>query len=227
MPKGGSTTSKVEIPAWLEEAAKSAIGQANTTSKIGYTPYYGPDVAALTPQEIASMQGTNTAAAAFGMPTSDVTAGLPTAQNYNGVSGYSSGPMYDAALAELKARRPGQYNAISSMFIDPVTGQLTDGSDGDYADAAGAADTLAPIMHRPDGSGRDRATGITGGRSTTSMDTIGSYAPGGVNTRNPNSPSNRFAASLSGPQRQPTAADRPISRSSAAGGGSGGMGGGK
>lgn len=232
MGGGGSTTSKVEIPAWLESAAQANLAKANKLSEIGYTPYYGPDVAALTPQQIASMQGTNAAAAAFGMPTADVTAGMPTAQNYNGMSAYSSGPMYDQALAELKARAPGQYAALTAPFIDPVTGRLSSGLGLTYSGSSGGTTPKSTTAYtatvgRPDGGGRDSSTSYGSGRSTTSMATIGSYAPGGVNTTNPGSLRNQFAAGLSGPQGKPPAADRPISRSSATGGGSGGMGGGK
>jgi hypothetical protein len=120
--KGGSQTTEVKIPEWLQQAAKQNIARADVLSTIGYTPYYGPDVAAFTPQQLAAMQGTNQAAAAFGMPTADPTAGMPQAQNFNGMSAYSSGPMYEQALAELAAARPGQYAALTAPFIDPVTG---------------------------------------------------------------------------------------------------------
>jgi hypothetical protein len=119
---GGSNTTRVEVPAWLEDAARQNIARANATAQIGYTPYYGPDVAALTPMQIASMQSTNAAASAFGLPTANPMAGMPTAQNYGGMMGYSSGNMYDQALAELQRRAPGQYNAMRAPFIDPITG---------------------------------------------------------------------------------------------------------
>lgn len=229
--KGGSTTSTVEIPAWLESAAQSNLAKANELSKIGYTPYYGADVAAMTPSQIASMQGTNTAALAFGMPTADVSAGMPAAQNYGGINAYSSAPMYEQALAELQARRPGQYAALNAPFLDPMTGSPA--ANYGYSAPSSQSGVLAAIAPAviSGGEGRGGYSPSVGagreGRSTTSMDTIGSYAPGGVNTANPSSLGNRMAASLSGPQGKPTAADRPVSRSSAASGGSSGMGGGK
>lgn len=230
---GGSNKTSVTIPAWLEGAAQENIASAKKVSKIGYTPYYGPDVAAMTPAQIAAMQGTNQMATAFGMPTSDATAGMPAATNYNGMSAYSSGGMYDAALAELKARRPGQYAAISGLFVDPYTGRITSsggGSSSSYG-AAATAPATAPVGRR---TGQDRGNvsygnaGGSGGRNTSSFDTIGSYMPGGVNTRNPGSLANRTAAALtSRPQSAPTAANRPVTRSSASGGGASGGGGGK
>jgi hypothetical protein len=122
--KGGSTSTSVEIPAWLQEAAQGNLAKATEISKIGYTPYYGPDVAALTPLQQAGMTNTNTGASAFGMGgTSSPTAGMPTAQTFaNGMQGYSSGGLYDQALATLQARNPGQFAALNAPFINPQTG---------------------------------------------------------------------------------------------------------
>ena len=47
--KGGSTTSSVSIPEYIEEAAKQNLAKAEGISQIGYVPYYGPSVAAFTP----------------------------------------------------------------------------------------------------------------------------------------------------------------------------------
>ena len=121
---GGSQTSETKIPEWLNTAAQQGLGRANSVASIGYTPYYGPDVAAMTPMQEAARTNINAGATAFGMaaPTSS---GMPEAQTFaGGVRGYSSAPMYEAALAELKTRYPGQYNAIMGQFIDPVTGAM-------------------------------------------------------------------------------------------------------
>lgn len=120
--KGGSTTSQVTIPAWLESAARQNLSRADQLAQIGYTPYYGPDVAAFTPMQQAAFEGTNQAAAAFGMPTAQGT-GMPAPQTFaGGVQGYSSAPMYQQAVDALAAARPGQYAALNAPFIDPVTG---------------------------------------------------------------------------------------------------------
>ena len=124
--KGGSqeSSSQVQIPAWLEGAARKNMARADHIAQIGYTPYFGPDVAAFTPMQLAAMQGTNNAASAFGMaaPT-DPMAGMPKPQTFaGGVQGYSSQPMYQGALDAFAAANPGQYNAISGMFINPQTG---------------------------------------------------------------------------------------------------------
>jgi hypothetical protein len=113
----GSSTSKITVPEWQNRAAQDALAAANRVANIGYTPYYGPDVAALTPMQMAAMQGTNQAAQAFGMPTTDPMAGLPQATNYGGVQAYSSGGLYDQALAELKRRNPEQYTALTADIV--------------------------------------------------------------------------------------------------------------
>jgi hypothetical protein len=122
--KGGSQSTSVQIPSWLENAARQNLGRANQVSQLGYTPYFGPDVAAMTPMQIAAMQGTNQAASAFGLPTADPMAGMPQAQDYGGMSAYSSAPMFEQSVAALRANAPGQANAIAGMFIDPITGQM-------------------------------------------------------------------------------------------------------
>lgn len=122
--KGGSQSTSVQIPKWLQAEAQSNLARANEIAKVGYTPYYGADVAAFTPMQQAAMQGTNQAAAAFGMPSvADPMAGMPQPQTFaGGVQGYSSAPMYQQSIGQLEAQRPAQYGAITSMFIDPVTG---------------------------------------------------------------------------------------------------------
>ena len=119
--KGGSTTSEVDIPQWMEDAARANLQQGKEVSQIGYTPYYGPDVAAFNPTQVANMQATNDFASTFGLgPEVDVAASLPQATTYEGgIQGLSSGGLYDQAVAELAARRPGQAALINQQFIDP------------------------------------------------------------------------------------------------------------
>ena len=213
--KGGKSTTEVKIPDWLESAARSNIGRAENVAALGPMPYYGPDVAAMTPMQTAAGQGINTAAGAFGLGTTDLSMGMPAPQTFaGGVQGYSSGGLYDQSLAELQRRAPGQYNAITGMFINPQTGAapLSFGS---------AAQPLPPMAAAPvtypqpvvDRGGSDRAPLAFGGggssagagRSTTSMATPASYMPGGINTNNPNSVANRVAAAVTSKPAGPTA----------------------
>jgi hypothetical protein len=128
--KGGSQTTRVEVPQWLEQAAQQNIGRADQVSQIGYTPYYGPDVAAFTPMQQAAFQNTGNAASAFGLAApSDPMGGMPAPQTFaGGVQGYGSGGLYDQSLAALQAARPGQFAAMQAPFIDPVTGAQPTGA---------------------------------------------------------------------------------------------------
>lgn len=178
---GGSKTTTVAAPAWLEDAAKYGLGRAEQASRIGYTPYYGPDVAAMTPMQIAAMQGTNTAAGAFGLGMADPMAGMPQAQNFNGMAAYSSGPMYDQALAELQRRAPGQYDALRAPFVDPMSGGQYGASSMQGKSGSGSAVVPPPapvVTPEPGGSGRAAemaATPTAGGAGMASSGTIGGY----------------------------------------------------
>lgn len=123
--KGGSTTqtSKVEIPDYLEEPIKRNIAKAEDLATIGFTPYMGPTVAAMTPMQQAAMQNTSSAAQAYGLGAAPGQEVMPQPQTFaGGVQGYSSFPIYEQALAELQSRMPGQYQALQAPFRDPVTG---------------------------------------------------------------------------------------------------------
>ncbi len=126
--KGGSTSSSVTVPEYIEKAAQRNLNKAERISQTGYTPYYGPDVAAFSPMQQASFQNTANVANAFGMgaPTSqqDIMGGMPPPTQYaGGVSGYSSAPLYEQSLDQLGLNRPAQKAHIDSFFINPYTGQ--------------------------------------------------------------------------------------------------------
>ena len=147
--KGGSTSSSITIPDYIEEAARRNLAKAEDISRIGYVPYYGPDVAAFTPMQESAFQQTSDVASAFGvgpqMSRQDIMGGMAAPTEYaGGVRGYSSAPMYEQAVSELAARRPAQAEYLQSFFIDPLTGQAAAG----YGQPA-----LAPtFMQAPDGS---------------------------------------------------------------------------
>ena len=228
MAGGGSETqtTNIEIPEWLQTAAQRNLARADQVSQIGYTPYYGPDVAAMTPMQVAAMQNTGAAASAFGLPTvSDPMAGMPAPQTFaGGVQGYSSAPLYQQSLEALRVNAPGQYAAIQSLFVDPRTGgQFGITSMPMGGPMGGGAQSYGQPMREgpPQGSGASRNYGSTaadriaqglGGRAASSG--ISSYLPGGVNTRNPTSLANQLAAKLtSRPQGAPTAGSRPAPKS--------------
>lgn len=124
--KGGSQTqtTTTALPPELQAAINRNIARAEDISRIGFVPYMGPDVAALTPMQEAAMQSTGLAAQAFGLPNALGSQVTPEPQEFaGGVRGYSAFPIYEQALADLQASRPGQYDAIMNQFIDPFTGR--------------------------------------------------------------------------------------------------------
>jgi len=175
MSKGGSTTSKTEIPAWLEGAAIENINKARGVSELGYVPYYGPDVAAFSPMQQQSMQSTGNAASAFGLAPQgfDAMAGMPQAQSFaGGIQGYSSAPLYEESLAQLQQKRPAQYKAMTDMFIDPFTGARPS---GDYTA------TPAQVEQMFSNSGGGGGIPPTGGGGNRSGNNDGEYF--GVNSQ--------------------------------------------
>ena len=142
MAKGGTTSSNTQIPAYLEDAVRENINRARDVSQIGYTPYYGADVAAFSPMQQQSMRSTGNAASAFGLAPQgfDAMAGMPQAQTFaGGVQGYSSAPLYEQSLDNLFAKSPAQYNAMSDMFIDPFTGARSRNNYGNASPVMGMA----------------------------------------------------------------------------------------
>ena len=151
----GSSKSETTVPQYITDASTNLLDRAQEISRIGYTPYYGPDVAALSPNQTAAMGNNQQLAANFGLGAPQGS-GLPQAQTFaGGVQGYSSGDMFEQALEELKARRPGQYEAIMSQFIDPY-GPAGGGGGGGQGPAPFDTTGLQPL-----GGGlvQDRATG--------------------------------------------------------------------
>jgi len=190
--KGGKQTTEVQIPQWLEDAARENIARGSDVAKLGYTPYYGPDVAAMTPMQVAAAQNINQGASAFGLAApSDPMAGMPQAQTFaGGVQGYSSGPIYDQSLEMLKQNRPGQYDAITGMFIDPQTGlsNYTPGTVGTSSMGSGKGGTTqesaAPVgsggrSDRRDVSRSGSGGGVFNTRQGPNMNGQAGYGAGG------------------------------------------------
>lgn len=123
--KGGSQSSSVEVPQYIEDAARRNLARAEQIGQTGHVQYRGPDVAAFTPMQQSAFQNTNNAASAFGMSTPEggIEGSLGEPTTYaNGMQGYSSAPIYDQAMQNFAENSPGQKAYIDSFFIDPVTG---------------------------------------------------------------------------------------------------------
>ncbi len=121
--KGGGQTTQVEIPSWIQGPASRNLQRAEQLAQVGYMPYYGPSVAALTPMQTQAMQSTADAAATFGLaPQMDVMAGMPQAQDFGGIQGYGTGQMFEQAIADLAANQPAQAAMFNRQFAGPQMG---------------------------------------------------------------------------------------------------------
>ena len=125
---GGSLSGekRVQPPQFVEDAQREAIMRAMEAADLGYVPYQGPTVAALSPLQEAVMQGVANDALAFGIVDEpiDVMSGMPEKTTMGGVTGYSPYPMYIEALERLKQTAPAQYDYIMNRTMNPQTGQM-------------------------------------------------------------------------------------------------------
>jgi hypothetical protein len=192
MSLGGKTTTSIDPD--LKKAALENLEMTRRAGQLGFVPYKGATVAGFQPMQLAAMQNLNTGLDAFGMGASP----MPTGEDL------SSYPIYQEQLAMMA---PGQRDFINSMFIDPMTGAAPTMQYGAQPAANQAAADQAAAAAMAQRGGRDGGYSPTmgGGRGTMSFDTIGSYMPGGVNTRNPGSLANRMAAAATSRPVGPTA----------------------
>jgi len=116
--KGGSSTSAQQIPDWMKEPAVRNIARAEQAQQIGYQPYYGLDVAAMNPTQMAAGQMNVDAAQAFGMAPPSLTAyqGMAQPEMVGGMRGYSSAPMYEQAVAAGAQADPTQAQIYNTLF---------------------------------------------------------------------------------------------------------------
>ena len=132
--KGGSTTEETALPAWLREPAIRNLQRAEDVQRIPYMPYYGADVAAFTPAQNAAFDTNIGAAEAFGLisPGSMTpTSGMPEPTEFaGGFKGYSSQPLYEQALAELKNQQPDAVAQYDALFGGNVPTQNNPGGGG-------------------------------------------------------------------------------------------------
>lgn len=142
---GGGSTTKVQIPTWIQEPMQRGIARAEQMAQMGYQPYYGPEVAAFSPMQTAAMQSAADAATAFGMaPQMNVMASIPTPTEYvGGVRGYGSGDIFEQSVNEFQKRQPEQNQIYSNLFTGPRVNAIDYGQDTDQR----------PVMGLPGGKG--------------------------------------------------------------------------
>ena len=152
--KGGSKTQETTIPDWIRGPAERNLQRAEAVQQIPYMPYYGPDVAAFTPAQNAAFQGNIGAAEAFGLlapGTLTPTSGMPEPTEYaGGFTGYSSQPMYEQALAELKAKQPGAVAQYDALFGNAVPANNFGGGGGGSRFRGSANQSKQRYQYNPD-----------------------------------------------------------------------------
>jgi hypothetical protein len=179
MGKGGSSTS-VEIPAYIEDAAKKNLTRADKISALGSVPLsFGPTAAAFTPMQTSAFTNTADQAMSFGLnaPTGDAAmyGGMDAPTTYaNGISAYSAAPLYNNIMDEFAAARPGQKAYIDSFFIDPFTGAAgyNVGDPIDYTTYTNTSTNTNTGGGSDDGGGGSSDSGYTG-----AYDDAGNPAP--------------------------------------------------
>lgn len=132
--KGGSQTTQVEIPQWIQQPSIRNMARAEALQKVGYQPYMGPDVAGFTQPQQQAMQSNLDAASAFGLvdPNLEAMSGMPNTTFFNGVEGYSSFPAYQNAVAELERTNPRQSAAYDRLFVREGEGNFGPGFTQDF-----------------------------------------------------------------------------------------------
>ena len=201
-------------------------------------PVNVPQYQAVAPAAMYS--GTNDLLSSLGLGTV-APPSMPTT-NVGGMEVYTSQPLQEQMETSYAEAYPGQYDFLRSFYMDPVTGERGTrsygyvdpnapvtmpggGSNGgnQYNNSDSDSTAYAVEMHnRLFPSTNDRGDR----RSTTSINTLTSRLPGGIDTVNPGSTFNQIAALATGsnrPTKQPTKSSRPVSRTPyvSKGGGSG------
>jgi len=165
---GSSSKQETKVPAYIEEAGRAALEQAGKIQAMGYTPYMGPDVAAINPYEQAASQNVGSMASAFGLmaPAALDMSGMPTVTQ-GGVTGYSSYPAMKSALERLRETRPDQYEYFSNLTqFDPITGSLNEG----FTPISLPQVPVAPMPQYSGGGGGSQSTPNFSRPSYTSVD---------------------------------------------------------
>ena len=152
--KGDSQTTEVKLPPELEAFANRNLKNAEAATRIGYSPYEGPTVAAINPMQRAAMGNTNRMANAFGMQTSPVRDSMMRAKDYGGgVRGHDPMALY---MQALRGMDPEQRRAIET-FTDPR------GASAQFGNSRGGGGG---------GGGGSRSSGGGGGNAQQTLDRI-------------------------------------------------------
>lgn len=153
MGKTSKQTQSVKLPPELQAAANRNLQLAAQIGALPAMNNFGPTVAAANPMQQASMRQANMAADAFGLPSTQ-NLGLPTAVTTpGGYAGYSTRPVYDAAMGGLTQ---AQRDLLAQFSYNPQTGAPPGNP------SVGASDLLSVLGPRPSTGGPTPGAGKGG-----------------------------------------------------------------
>lgn len=118
--KGGSQSSQVQIPAYMEDALKQQLERAQAVQNMGYVPYMGPEIAGFTQGQQQIMRARAERAKAMGiLPQSyDTSAGMMEGaiDMGGGLTAYSSYPGAKRAVEQVYEAYPEIQRKMEALY---------------------------------------------------------------------------------------------------------------
>ncbi len=162
MGKGSGETTTQNFTPEMEQGIADAINLARKSVR-PYMPYQGADLAAKTGGMIAGDQGLNASRTALGL--TPMTSSLPEAQNFNGVMGYSSYPMFMSEMERARMNYPDLMQKIDDLQNDPFGLNNTQPVNASIPSAA----STGGVMNATAGGSRDDDDPFPNHGNTTDM----------------------------------------------------------
>mgnify|MGYP000353780774 CR=1 FL=1 len=155
--KGGSQSSQVQIPAYMEDALKQQIARAQAVQSMPYAPIMGPTMAGFTGGQRAGLESQAALAQRMGIisPEYDVASGyMPGAMDVgNGLTAYASYPGAKERVIAAFAENPELERQFKGLYAPQPTYQETmAGIAADRAAANAPRGTLDVISGGPEGA---------------------------------------------------------------------------
>tara|TARA_R100001369_G_scaffold25667_2_gene46698 strand:+ start:4047 stop:4496 length:450 start_codon:yes stop_codon:yes gene_type:complete len=126
---GGTTEQTAMLPEFAETGVQQTLGMGRDAAAQAatYIPTYGPTQAAQSPYSQLATQQTDMMNSAFNMGGNMPSGGnyLPETQTYaGGIQGYSSAPLENQIVNEIREENPGYAQYTESFGINPQTGEV-------------------------------------------------------------------------------------------------------
>ena len=160
--KGGSQSSQVEIPGYMEDALRQQLARAQAVQNMPYAPVMGPTMAGFTSGQKAGMESQAALAQRMGIiPESyDVTAGyMPGAEDVGGgLSAYASYPGAQQRIEAAYRENPQLQRAMEAMYTPETYEDFMKAQIVDKARESGTLDALVASGALGDGGDNNGMT---------------------------------------------------------------------